>query len=82
MTSGAIEICEMEGGRSATAISHISPLRSKLSEKIKIIFLFAPSIIDTEFFLGMFGNEKEEAIKRYERYMNQTNEDKCLEMVE
>lgn len=39
-------------------------------------------IIDTEFFLGMFGNEKEEAIKRYEGYMKQTNEDKCLEMEE
>jgi len=30
----------------------------------------------------MLGNEKEEAIKRYEGYMKQTNEDKYLEIKE
>ena len=45
-------------------------------------YIHKPGIIDTELFLGMLSNEKEEAIKRYEGYMKQMNEDKCLEMEE
>lgn len=37
-------------------------------------------IVDTQFFLGILAEEKNEAIKRYIRYMKEPNEDKCLEV--
>ena len=35
--------------------------------------------IDTEFLLSLFGTDKEESIKRFRRFMEATNDDKCLD---
>ncbi len=39
-------------------------------------------IIDTEFILGLFGKEKQAATKRFEEYMNEVNQDACLDYKE
>jgi hypothetical protein len=38
------------------------------------------TMIDAEFFLGMLSENKDLAIKRYIDYMNEPNNDKCLEI--
>ena len=37
------------------------------------------SIVDTDFALGLFSSDKVKAINLYKKYMNEANEDKCLD---
>lgn len=65
---------------------HQNPLKAGLSQNIEEYkwssindYIKTPVIVDTGYALGMFSEEKTKAVELLRKFMNEHNEDKCLE---
>lgn len=65
---------------------HQNPLKAGLSQNIEKYkwssandYIKTPVIVDTGYALGMFSEERTQAVRLLKEYMNEHNEDRCLE---
>lgn len=68
---------------------HQNPVKAKMVDRVGDFkwssykeYFQEKSFIDKKFILEIFSTKKEEALSRFSTFMNQRNEDECLEIVE
>ncbi|OQB14538.1 MAG: Transposase IS200 like protein [Firmicutes bacterium ADurb.Bin193] len=66
---------------------HQNPVKAKIEKDIAKYkwssyneYIEKEKLCNTEFALGIFSGEKSIAVERYKKYMNEINEDKCMEI--